>query len=529
MKKLAKLCSLLIIMTAASAFGQASMRKMSTVINHPSINVFAPSMSADGNAIVFISDYAEDNVLTPYYSFRDNSDWKTPLEFPKNIYSRLNSLYGFAWSADGKKLFYTTLKTPSVGGFDIWTTEVKGNSWTEPTNSGLPVNTASNEGYPSLSADGNALYFCRCLKMDQKTASACKIFVSLKTPGGKWGTPTELPASINTGNSQSPRLMADGETLIFSSDQNKPSKGGMDLYISRLVNGTWSNPVPLDFVNTENDDQHIAVTALGRYITRDLMGAKRNEIVELLIPDAVRPKGMMKVEGKVTDPAGAFVPNYIFITDLSNNSTVYNGRSYPDGTFVSYIKEGSQYELSIEGEKDNMTFFSKRFDLTNGKIPQKERVTALLKPLQSGDILNIEGLDFSASSTVLDRKRSENQLKRINRLVRGNPSLNFDLVVSLDGYLEDSVQRDADLSEVRYDSLRQRVVVATDSLGQVVKKDTVLIKTIFHNDRTARYAQSLMEALAAIGTDVKRIKPNTEKMPATEATQRRFKVRLVAR
>src|SRR5690606_12116912 len=111
-------------------------------------------------------------------------------------------------------------------------------AWSNPVNPGAPVNSRQHEACASLSADGKTLYFMRCEKMDQNSADLCRIYRTVKKPTGQWGEPEELPSHINTGNSQSPRIMADGETLIFSSDQ-MGGKGGMDLFLSRLVNGNW--------------------------------------------------------------------------------------------------------------------------------------------------------------------------------------------------------------------------------------------------------------------------------------------------
>ena len=119
MKMLPSLLAVSLIVTITlPASSQAKFRKMSSMINHPSFNVFGPYVSADANALIFISDNAEDNVLTPFFTLRDGGDWSEPQPLPKHIYSRLNFLHGFALSADGKKLFYTTLKSPGVGGFD---------------------------------------------------------------------------------------------------------------------------------------------------------------------------------------------------------------------------------------------------------------------------------------------------------------------------------------------------------------------------------------------------------------------------
>ncbi len=228
---------------------QAKTRRLPGIINHPSLNLYAPYISHDGNALLFVSDNGEDGALTVSYTSREN-DWSEPVELPKNVNHRLVYLKGFSLSADGKKMYFTSTKSPVVGGYDIMMSELKGKAWTEPQNFMLPINTKTNEGCPSISVDGNTLYFMRCEKMDQRTASGCKLFRADKKPNGQWGEPKELPANINTGNSQTPRIMADSETLIFSTDKMGSTKGGMDLYITRLSNGSWSDPVPLDFVNT---------------------------------------------------------------------------------------------------------------------------------------------------------------------------------------------------------------------------------------------------------------------------------------
>lgn len=489
---------ILILITPLILFGQAKMRKLPNTLNHPSYNSFAPYLSADANAIVFISDNAEDYVPTPYYSFRDNADWREPQMFPKSIYSRLNFAKGFGLSADGKKVYYTTLKTPSVGGFDIWTSDWKGNTWSEPVNVGPPLNSKSHDATPSVTPDGNTLYFMRCDKMDQSKAESCKIFRVTKKVNGQWDEPVELPATINTGNSQTPRIMADGESLIFSSDKMKGNKGGMDLYITKFSNGNWSQPQPLDFVNTDKDDQYISVAALGRYLVKDEMGARKNELIEYLIPDQLRPKGMMKIDGKVTNESGAPVAAaYVTVTDLTkNNKRVFSGRPYADGSFILYVMEGSRYELSIDPEQDNLSYFSKQLDLTSDKIPQVERVAATIKPLAANDELSLDMIKFKPGTSELDMTASSAELKKFMRVVKGNPEMKFEIQVLLSGYQEDSIQSNADLTEVIYDSIHA-TFDDIDTLGQLYQHDTIVVKTRYHNDRTWQQAQAIVGYLVS--------------------------------
>jgi hypothetical protein len=140
---------------------QAKIRKLPNNINHPSINVYAPYMSFDANALVFLSDKNEDNALGMMYSFKENADWKEPIVAPKQINTRLNFLRGYSLSADGRKIYFTSMKSPGVGGYDISWSEFKGTTWSEPQNLGTPINSKGQEACPSFTFDGNTIYFMR--------------------------------------------------------------------------------------------------------------------------------------------------------------------------------------------------------------------------------------------------------------------------------------------------------------------------------------------------------------------------------
>jgi hypothetical protein len=502
---------------------QAKIRKLSTIINHPSLNVFAPYISADANALVFLSDNAEDHALTPFFSFRERADWKEPQVLPKTIHTRLNFLHGFGLNADGSQLFFSTMKSPGVGGFDICSSEWKGTVWAAPVNLAAPINSKGHEACPSLTPDGKSLYFMRCVKMDQSKAENCKLFKATKKSNGQWDEPVELPEIINTGNSQAPRIMADGETLIFASDKMSNNRGGMDLYVSKFQNGGWSNPVPLDFVNTEKDDQYVSVAALGRYLLRDSPGTRRHELVEYLIPENIRPKGMMKIEGRVSDPNGAILPAYVSIVDLQSGKRIYNGRPNSDGSFLVYVTEGSRYELSVDPEHGDKTSYSKTFDLTTENIPQVEKVHAVLKTLSPGDELVMDGIRFKQASAELDLAASESALKRLVRVITANPGLRFEIQVLFDGYQEDSVQY-ADLTEMTYDSTVSKYI-DIDTLGQLFERDTMMVEVIYHNDRTVQQAESVIEYLVSHGGQAGNLTGFGEALPAALPEEKRTLVK----
>jgi hypothetical protein len=520
-------CLFVFVHVAVASHAQAKIRRLPGIINHPSFNLYAPYISHDGNALLFVSDNGEDRALTVSYTAREN-DWSEPVELPKNVNHRLVYLKGFSLSADGKKMYFTSTKSPVVGGYDIMISELKGKAWTEPQNFMFPINSKTNEGCPSVTVDGNAVYFMRCEKMDQRTAGGCKLFRADKKANGQWEEPKELPSNINTGNSQTPRIMADSETLVFSSDKMGSTKGGMDLYVTRFNNGTWTDPMPLDFVNTAQDDQFVSASALGRYLIKEAPGSRKNsELVEFLFPDELRPKGMMKVEGKIADENGSAFPAYITIIDLTNSKRVYSGRPAADGSYFVYIREGSKYEFSVDPEQSKITYFVKQFDLTTDKIPQREKINVVLKQPVPGDELPLDGIQFKPFTSQLE-PASESEMKKLVRLIKANPQLNFEIQVMLNGYEEDSVRSSDDLTQVLVDSIKTQMD-DIDSLGQLYKRDTIVTRTLYHNNRTQLQAESIVEYIAKSGIDTTNVKTLTNAIPAVLPENRKLTVKAVAR
>ncbi len=60
---------------------------------------------------------------------------------------------------DGKTLFFSSQGHTSMGGFDIFRSEFVEGAWTEPENLGYPINTAEDEVFFVLAADGETAYY----------------------------------------------------------------------------------------------------------------------------------------------------------------------------------------------------------------------------------------------------------------------------------------------------------------------------------------------------------------------------------
>ena len=112
------------------------------------------------------------------------------------------------------------------------------------------INTLNNEYFPSLTADGEKLYFTRHIKSGG--VSQEDIFVSEKDSNGEWGKSFSVSNNINTpSNEGAHSISADGCFLYFTMCEHQGGYGGCDIYVSKRVGSEWSKPEILgDQINT---------------------------------------------------------------------------------------------------------------------------------------------------------------------------------------------------------------------------------------------------------------------------------------
>jgi hypothetical protein len=189
--------------------------------------------------------------------------------------------------------------------------------------------------------------------------------------------------------------------------------------------------------------------------------------------------------------------------------------------------EGTHYEMSFDPEQSNTSYFIRQFDLTTEKTPQKERVTVVLSQPKAGDELSINFVQFKPSSSIMEPS-SESELKKLARVIKANPQLKFEIDVTLDGYVQDSTMSEPDLTEILSDTIQMQLDVL-DSIGKAVKKDTLVVKQKFHNDRTPGQGQAITEYLIRQGVDQKSVFYVGNVMPATTENVRKLIIKTVVR
>ena len=124
----------------------------------------------------------------------------------------------------------------------------KKNDWGEIMKVSKTINSENNEGSISFSSDKNTMVFSFCTSSFK--GQSCDLYFSKKN-NGIWGIPKKLNDNINSEYWEShPSLSSDGNYLFFSS--NRPGGyGGKDIWMSRKKGKDWGIAKNLgDSVNT---------------------------------------------------------------------------------------------------------------------------------------------------------------------------------------------------------------------------------------------------------------------------------------
>lgn len=120
---------------------------------------------------------------------------------------------------------------------------------------GPELNMKYHDGAATFNKAGNIMYFTRTNPTGKNSSNQrdLKIFIS-HYKNGNWSEAVEMPFNSNEFGSCHPTLSNDGKKLYFSS--NRPGgSGGMDIWVSTLEYGRWSDPKNLGKeINTSGNE-----------------------------------------------------------------------------------------------------------------------------------------------------------------------------------------------------------------------------------------------------------------------------------
>ncbi len=194
------------------------------------------TFSADGNTIYFTRSFFgtakregnyKTNLLKIYYATKTYGKWGEIMPFFLN--SKDFSVGHPSLSADGQTLYFVSDMPGGQGGTDIWMCKREGEKWGPPNNLGKTVNTSENEMFPSMRSDG-VLFFA---SNGHPGYGALDIFKT-KNENGAWITPENLHQPINSSFDDFAIAFAPGDKNGFFSSNRPEGVGSDDIYAFRV-------------------------------------------------------------------------------------------------------------------------------------------------------------------------------------------------------------------------------------------------------------------------------------------------------
>lgn len=446
---------------------------------------FSPAISADGRTIIFESDILEKYNYKIYMSQIIGRSWSKPYLLDKvNFNSNAREIdAGPFITFDQNSLLITSTKDGGIGDEDIWISHRSGKTWQKPVNMGKPVNSKGYDGFASLSPDGCVLYYTR-ESLVKKSLTGCGFHIVFSRKiKGKWTEPEIIPYPVNSGYCEfGPRILADGKTLIFSSDRPE-GFGEYDLYKTVLdEEGDWSYPENLGSrINTELPEMIAAIPASGDII----FFSRKSDIYTGQIFSAPvdlmgENSGVITLTGAVRDARNPSETLFakITITDIKKDTEqiiIYSNEN--DGKYIVILNMGYIYDVSVE--KEGYLFYSKKFDLKESKKFEEINEDILLEPVRIGAKIILENIYFEFDKYEL-LPESKYELNRIITLMNQNPYIN----VEISGHTDNLGEQDynLELSYKRSESVSNYLIKHGIKAKRLASKGYGCSKPIDSND-----------------------------------------------
>jgi hypothetical protein len=220
--------------TTAQPFGPA--QNLGPTINSLGFGDYSPELSLDGLTLYFSSSRPGGlGEADLYVTVRASTD--DPWEPPQNLGPSVNTAYFEGQpsvSANGKTLYWDSLRPDGLGDFDIWTAtrENVGEPFGPAVNLGPAVNTAGPEFGAALNQNEKQLFFS-----SGRPGNVGQIdiwVVERQTKSDSWGTPINVDTLNSPLFQAMPAFRNNGQEVCFMSFRSG-GFGGLDVWCaSRL-------------------------------------------------------------------------------------------------------------------------------------------------------------------------------------------------------------------------------------------------------------------------------------------------------
>jgi len=396
-----------------------------------------PSLTADESVLVFtrLSPKEKEVKLKLqedfWISHKEDSVWQPAKELSGNINTSSNE-GAQSITADGRYMYFTACnRSNGMGRCDIYYAVRKGGDWSKPINLGKPINSSAWEAQPSISADGRILYFVSNRKSGKGKMDIwqSKLIEILADGTPRWSNPVNLPFNTRD-NEMSPFIHASNLYLIFASD-GRGGMGGFDLYkTTKTEKGEWTKPVNLGYpINTYGDEIGLVINAKGdrAYFSSDRLEGKGKDIFAFDLPVELQPPSVSWLKGKVfdTDNKKSLFASVLLIDLVSKDTVAQIHSDKINGKYLICLPAGKDYMFAAEA--DNYLFYSANFSLLDNQQKAKpQQLDISMQRIKTGNEVVLRNVFFELDSWEI-LPQSEIELNRLLLLLQNHLKLKIEI------------------------------------------------------------------------------------------------------
>ncbi|HNQ12071.1 MAG TPA: OmpA family protein [Bacteroidia bacterium] len=375
---------------------------------------YLPALTADQSTLIYTRKLKKPSIHGNirdeedfYISYKTDTLWSIskPIGAPLNTNGNEGA---HSISPDGKHLYFTGCdRQDGIGRCDLYISSRVGDRWSEPQNLGPSINGVFWDSQPSISFDGNTVYF---LSNRKGGLGGIDIWQSTKNEKGNFEEAINVGAPINTAyNELSPFIHNDNQTIYFASDGHT-GFGGIDIFLSRKdSSGNWGTPFNIGFpINTSGDENSFFVSNDGTtaYFASDRMkGFGDLDLYYFTLYEQARPTLTSYVRAVVRDRnSNRTLEADYEVVDVSSGKLIVKGTTdIVNGDMMVSLPSGKNYALSIS--KNGYLFHSENFECRNSTdMKNAYRIDVLLSPLQIGSKVVLRNIFFETNSYKLSNE-----------------------------------------------------------------------------------------------------------------------------
>ena len=461
------------------------------------LDEYLPSLTIDEDMLVLTVQIPKENPMGEnkfqedfYVSKKVNNVWEQKQQLAGKVNTE-NNEGAQSISSDGKFLYFSACnRKDGFGECDIYYSEKTETGWSTAKNIGQNINSGYWEAQPSISPDGNDLYFASNRPGGEGVTD---IWVSKKDSLGNWNFPVNLGKNINTDLvEQFPFIHTDNQTLYFGSEGHT-GMGGADLFYSRRdSNWQWAKPVNLGYpINTEGNELSMIVNSKGEvaYFASDREGGLGKQDIYMfdLYGDA-RPVPVTYLKGRVFDAETKEPLSADFeLIELENDKLVMSSISdSKNGEFIVCIPVNKNYALNIS--KNGYMFYSDNFSLSNINKPGKPYLKDIpLRKVKEGETVVLKNIFFKTNSYEL----LSESISELNKLIN---FMNYypEMKIEVSGHTDNTgkIELNTKLSENRAKSVYDYLLKKNISAQRLEFKGYADTKPIASNTTTEGKSQN---------------------------------------